>query len=529
MPFALHNISFRHPDGSWLFTDLNLRLQQQKYGLTGQNGSGKSTLLRIIAGELQPLHGTVSLEGRLVRYHQRDVAFRDQNLRDALGITQRLQAYNRIMAGCGSPEDLVCLDDQWDLRDRIIYTKQSCGLDHLSLDTPCKQLSGGEMAKVKLARIALQTPDLILFDEPTNHLDTEARQAFYDFVSASSAGMLIVSHDRELLRRVDGILELEKGGLKLYGGNYDHYAEQKAAEEAVARARFETAGKELKKKQQMARKAKERQEKRTTRANKQAPDKGLGKMEINTLKGIAETSSRKLGEVHQRKVNAAQSDFESAKAGLAPWQHIHIDLSSSAVPAGKTLLRLADLQFAYPDADPLWENPLNLELRGNARLALHGPNGAGKSTLFRLLLGELQPTSGTLYLGTDRLGVIDQHLSILHDDLTVLENIAQFADGRLAEHELRTRLHRFQFDKDGLDRPAHTLSGGERLRLGLACLLATDNAPQLLLLDEPTNNLDFESLRQLVSALSGFGGALLVISHDADFLREIGVTERLNF
>lgn len=527
MPIHIHNLHLEFPDGTRLFSGLNLQLQAQKYGLVGPNGIGKSSLLQLLMGEIPPTAGSISSEGRVLRYAQHRQEFTGQTVAQALGIAQKLAALAAITAGEGSPEDLLVLDDDWELEQRTADALVAQGLADIALDRNCDGLSGGELARLKQARLLLQRPDFLLLDEPTNHRDHEARKAFYHWVRTSPVGMLIVSHDRELLRQVDTILELSAHGLRSYGGSYDAYAEQKAAENATRQEQYRTAGKELKKKIQQQKKANEKQQKREVRGKQAGIRKNLPKEVINKLKGAAEATTSGLKAVHESRVLDAKAQFERKKAALPAWQRIRIDLSGTRVAAGKTVIALEGLNFAWQEGQPLWPEPLNFELRGPARIALTGRNGSGKTTLLQLIRGLQTPTAGQARVGVRQIGLLDQHLSMLDYDRTVWENMETYARGGLETHELRTRLHRFLFPAEALDRKAAALSGGERLRLALACLLATDNAPQLLLLDEPTNNLDFESLAQLTGALQAYEGALLVISHDQDFLQEIGITGKL--
>jgi ATPase subunit of ABC transporter with duplicated ATPase domains len=186
-----------------------------------------------------------------------------------------------------------------------------------------------------------------------------------------------------------------------------------------------------------------------------------------------------------------------------------------------------EINYAPDERLMLWPRGLSFILRGNERIHIAEKNGSGKSTLLKLIAGQLSPTSGVLKIGAGKVMLLDQEVSLLQDSDSVYENIRRHADGGIPEHELRIRLARFIFFKDDVFTPAGVLSGGERMRLGLACALAAEQAPELLLLDEPTNNLDIGSITEVTAMLNAYHGALIVVSHDADFIEEIGITREL--
>ena len=159
---------------------------------------------------------------------------------------------------------------------------------------------------------------------------------------------------------------------------------------------------------------------------------------------------------------------------------------------------------------------------------MRGGNGTGKTTLLKLITGELEPAAGKLYVGTGKISLLDQHVSIINNELSLLENLTFRTGGKIAEHDLRIRLGRFFFYKDDVFKKGAVLSGGEKIRAGLACMLAAGEEPELIMMDEPTNNLDLESIEEVVSALNNYKGALIVISHDVDFINDLGIEKEID-
>jgi ATPase subunit of ABC transporter with duplicated ATPase domains len=399
------------------------------------------------------------------------------------------------------------------------------GLSHIDLDRTLSSLSGGELSRLALASAWLRNPDFILLDEPTNHLDADSRTRLRDMVRATRAGVLIASHDRDLLREMDAILELSPRGLHRYGGNFDAYRVQKEQEQEAARGALEAARVRLKQQERKARQARERQEKRAASGAKHGRKQNMPKDVINKLKGEAEATLHKGKALHAKRVEASRDQVDELRGRVDKNRRIAIDLEGATAHRDKLILHLQDLNYAWPGQDPLWNEPLNRQLRGNAKIWLRGANGSGKSTLIQIIRGQLQPSSGQVRVGTQQVLLLDQKLELLDPDQSLLDNLRRFAPDAMPEHELRTRLARFLFRDDKVFQKAGDLSGGERMRLALACLLVMDQLPELLILDEPSNNLDLRSTGELATVLATFSGALLLVTHDPDLAHEIGVDE----
>jgi ATPase subunit of ABC transporter with duplicated ATPase domains len=519
------DLFFAWPDGDVLFDGLSFVAGPVRSGLVGRNGAGKSTLLRLIAGRLTPQRGAIRVSGEL-GYLPQDLTL-DTTLRvdQALGIDAVRRAITAIESGDASEENFAVIGDEWDVDERAEALLGKLGLGAIGLDRSVGELSGGEtillglateraealLGKLGLAAELLRRPDVLLLDEPTNNLDLRARRHLYDAVDHFRGALLIVSHDRELLDRVDQIGDLRKGDITWYGGNLTAYEEAVAIEQEAAERMMRSAEADVRKEKRDLVEARMKMDQRRARGQRAFEQGGIPKIVAGGLKRSAQVSAGKHLGMQSERLESAQEALSEAESLVHDDDTIRVDLPKTAVPAGRIVLRLED-HVLRTGAH------VELEIRGPERIALTGPNGAGKTTLLESVTG------GELPAVPFRL--LPQRLDLLRDDLSIVDNLALLAPST-ENQERRSRLARFLFRGRAADQLVSTLSGGERFRATLAALLLAEPPPQLLMLDEPTNNLDLASVAQLKDALASYSGALLIASHDLPFLRDIGITRWL--
>lgn len=520
---VVKQVSYTHPDKETLFRDISFTVTGgEKVALIGNNGCGKSTLLKIMAGLLQPASGEIIRDEELYYIPQHAGQFEDLTVAEALGVSDKVAALHAILRGEVGECHFAILDDDWQVEERCRAALDVWGLREVELNTSMDLLSGGEKTRCLLAGMDIHVPSVILLDEPTNHLDDRGRQKLYDFVRHTNATVIAVSHDRTLLNLIPVTIELDRGGINLYGGNYDFYKVQKEAKIQALRDQVEEKQKALRLAKRVARETAERQQKRAVRGEKQGARGGGPRIIMGALKEKAEKSGSKMKDVHAEKINSISTSLSSARAALPGMDRMKMDFTPSVLHEGKLLIWARDMNFGYGE-EMLWRHPLSFRVNSGERVGLRGGNGSGKTTLLRILLGQLLPSSGECFRADVKYVYLDQECTMLQPHLSVYEQLERFNGNNLPEHELKIRLNRFLFSPDSWNKSCRFLSGGERIRLVFCCLMISDNTPDLFVLDEPTNNLDIQNIEIMTSAIKAYRGTLLVVSHDRRFMEEIGV------
>ncbi len=569
---TLDHISYAHPSQPPLFADLSAVFSAPLTGLIGDNGCGKTTLMRLILGDLTPESGSVTAPNRMAHLPQDLGLDREQTLAELCGISEILRALQAVESGEYSPELYEVIGDNWDVEERTLATLATYGFTPATLvdrDNPeairalftrdMRSFSGGEAVIAALASLMVSDPEFILLDEPTNNLDSSAKGQLFTALEALPCPALIISHDRDLLERVNVIAELHadrKGlaHLRIFEGNYSTYRQALDTEQQAAQRRVTEAKNEVRSAHREWVQAQEIISKNMSRVWKDdQPD---------TILALAKDASRqaaaKLRVLRVGKQEQAQEAYQNAQDQVRIQEKIYAELSQQPLPAGRKVLELSridsaqvsretftvqqptkidSLHFSPVEADgesqhgtPA-ERPEHLILSGPEHLRITGANGSGKTTLLNAIahagdadyLSPVQPAYRVDYCIEG--AYIPQRIA-LDPELTLLQSV-QRANPGVSEQHLRDQLARLLFRRESVHHKTGELSGGERFRAAVAQVLLADPVPHLLMLDEPTNNLDISSVDWLLQALEAYTGALIVVSHDEDFCRRIRIDRTL--
>jgi len=460
--------------GPQLLDDATLQIERgERICLVGRNGEGKSTLLKIVSGFIEPDAGEIIRQpGLKVRRLRQNVPT------DLTGTVEEL-----VFQGLEDPHD------DWNSHQAVDKAVSLVGLEN---DLRYEELSGGQKRRALLARALVCEPDILVLDEPTNHLDIESIQWLENFLGRYKGTLLFVTHDRTFLRRLaTRIVEIDRGRLHNWACDYDTYLTRKQAlldGEAEQWAQF---------------------------------DKKLAQEEIWIRKGIKARRTRNEGRVRELEKMRSSRSQRRERAGSVNMQLTEAGLS------GRKVITAKNISYDY-DGVPILGNFSSGIVRGD-KIGIIGPNGCGKTTLIKLLLGELQPKSGTVDHGTKlEVAYFDQHRAALDETKSVAENVCpeEFITIGNAKKHVLGYLQDFLFTPDRARQKVGVLSGGERNRLLLAKLFT--KASNVLVLDEPTNDLDAETLELLEELLANYEGTLLLVSHDRSFLNNV-VTSTLVF
>jgi ATPase subunit of ABC transporter with duplicated ATPase domains len=518
-----------------LFDSLDLTVAPgDVVGVVGANGAGKTTLLRILAGDLDPLDGTVSTApndafvGWLPQEHER---FKGESVLEYVGrrtgATAATDAMERAAAAFGDgDESLAAADayahalDHWlasgapDLDERLPTVMAELGLD-VGPAALMTSLSGGQAARAALAALLLSRFDLVMLDEPTNDLDLAGLERLESFVRGLSAGVVLVSHDREFLSRVaTRIVELDlaQNQVAVYDGGYDAYLEERAIARRHAREAYDEYADKKQDLVSRARTQREWSSQGVRNAIKKAPDNDKIRR-----KASVESSEKQAQKVRQMESRIAR--LEEVEEPRKEWA---LQFTIGSAPRSSSVV--ATLDAATARLGDFTLGPASLQVSARDRIGVTGPNGAGKTTLLRLLLGQLAPDTGRASLGASvAVGEIDQARTGLAEDRP-LGDAFEAVMPQMPPADVRTLLAKFGLKADQVSSLVGRLSPGERTRAAMALLQA--RGVNLLVLDEPTNHLDLPAIEQLEEALESYDGALLLVSHDRRLLDNVRLDQR---
>ena len=472
----LRNIHLENGDNR-LFDGIDLTIEPgERLCLVGRNGTGKSTLMKLLCRDIQPD------DGEMIHQPELNIARLQQDVPHDL----EARIFDIVAEGLGT----VAIEDEWQIQWKVDTVLSRLQLDP---DTPFESLSGGWKRRALLARALVGEPDLLLLDEPTNHLDIPAIEWLENFLMGFKSTLLFVSHDRAFVQKLaTRIIELDRGKLTSWPGNFQKYQENKQAAldaEAQHAALF---------------------------------DKRMAEEEVWIRQGVKARRTRNEGRV--RRLEAMREEFKQRR-NLQGKVTAQIGQAESS---GKVVIEAQHLDYGW-DGNLLIQDFNTTVLRGD-KIGIIGPNGVGKTTLIKLLLGQLQPTAGTVDLGTRlQIAYFDQHRSQFDGEKNLRDNIASgsdFVEVNGQRRHIISYLQDFLFTPLQIQKPVKVLSGGERNRLLLARLFSQPS--NLLVLDEPTNDLDAETLELLEELLIDYQGTLLLISHDRSFLNSV-VTRSIVF
>ena len=501
----------KHYGRQLLLVDASFQLNPgEKVGLVGPNGSGKTTVFRMLAGEEEPDGGDVSVpKSTALGYFKQDAGEMSgrsvleeaiagsgklgdlhhelAELEHALADPERADEMEAILARFGEVQGDYQHLGGYEIEARAREVLHGLGFDDERVDGDVGALSGGWKMRVAMAKVLIGKPDVLLLDEPTNHLDIESILWLEEFLHASEAAVLMTCHDRDFMNRVvSRIVEIDRGELVSYTGDYEFYDRERAVRAAQHAAQYTRQQAMLKKEERFI----ERFEKHAAKA--------------------AQVQSR------VKKLDKIEKLEPPKERVLVPFEFREPPRSGNDVAKIAGVSKRFGSRVVYDGFD--------FEIQRGERWCVLGVNGAGKSTLLKMVAGELQPDSGEVRLGASlKLGYFSQNaLDLLDPELTIWEQI-DHAFPAASTPSKRSLLGAFDFPGDDIDKHIRVLSGGERSRLILAQMLF--DPPNFLVLDEPTNHLDLATKEMLVKTLAGFSGTMLFVSHDRTFLR--GLSNRV--
>lgn len=514
-----HNISYQFDSGEVLFKDLSCNLTARRVGLIGRNGAGKSVLASVLMKQLKPSEGVVTLNATVQFFAQlsSESMSRELTLAQFLQIDDILYALKQVESGRCESRWFDIIGERWQLPQALSQQLAQLGLPE-DFTMPCRLLSGGQLSCLQLWSLFQSEAELLVLDEPSNHLDSQAKQWLIEQLAVFKGHILLISHDRVLLREMAHIWALSDVGLRQYGGGYAYYLEQQQQEQLAVERQLQHVQRERKYLEAQVQRNSEKAEQRASKGLKIRKQGGQPKILLNGMRSRATASaSNRLKNEHgrreflQQKTQSLQDRHEQMKR-----QNLHF------MPAH---IRKGALAYAVDCVLPYGSTQaISFAMTGSSKVHVQGRNGCGKSTLLKVLMGEEKAKCGHVKVNVP-VFYLDQHFALLDDEVSMLENVMRFCTG-VIEADARTLLAGIGFRRDRVYHCVKQLSGGEKMKLAMLIVTHQPNSP-LLLLDEPDNHLDVASKWMLASALTHFEGAFMLVSHDEEFVGECNLSEVL--
>lgn len=523
---SLNQLGFQFANGATLFEALNLNFDGQPTAIVGRNGVGKSVLARLIAGHLQPTSGSVARSASAHYVAQTFVTTSGQTVAEATGTATVFSALERLKLGCAITDDFDLIGERWDLAERLRQMLDEAGLTDITATALTENLSGGQQARIALIGALLSQAQILVLDEPSNHLDSAGRQWLKNALERWRGGLIIVSHDRQLLEQMQRIVELSPTGASVFSGRFSEFAEQRRIHRQAAQAQLDQARTERQRERTRLQREHDTIQRHAAGSRRNAQTANVSGFERAAMKAAARDIMGHVKVGHQARKSDLDERVSEAYANVQPDDGVLINLPGSVVPSNRRVCTLIDACLPWLSADAP-SSRLDLAIQGPMRIAVSGPNGCGKSTLLKLLAGEWAPVSGECITHVP-FAFLDQQLKLLNNDTSIVDQL-QAQQTPLSEGTLRSYLAQLQLDAQRVTRPCAALSGGERLKAALALALWRQTPAQLLLLDEPTNHLDLASVEAFENALQTFPGAIVVVSHDQAFLHALNPSHCLTW
>ncbi|WOC27892.1 ATP-binding cassette domain-containing protein [Pseudoalteromonas sp. N1230-9] len=516
------NLCYQHGNGDVVFNDLSFSLTAKVAALVGKNGCGKSILASILAKQKEPSSGTVVCHSTLGFYKQmNDVnQAENQTIAEAIGLEPVFNALDAINQGQVTEQNFTLLEGNWDLLDRFNAELLRLGVKSKTPNTFSKHLSGGQLSQLKLwAQLNCLKLGILILDEPSNHLDAKGKSWLINQIHNFKGQLLLISHDQELLEQAHEIWELTTLGLTQYGTCFSEYQTQKQQQVYALENKLNHVVKQQTKLKAAEQLQKQKAQKRANQGAKLRKSGSQPKKLMDTKKDKAsanlssqiKNTAKREGELTRNK-HELSSQLEQTKA-----QQFY--LAQSVEIKHHKVLSLKDVLLAHGT-----QKPINLQVFSDDKIHLAGANGTGKSTLLKTLTYDIPVKAGQLHCN-QALYYLDQHFTLINDELTLLENIMLYCKN-LDESTARTLLASIGFRKDAVFKHAVFLSGGEKMKLAM-CIVSNIESTAFLLLDEPDNHLDLESKQLLAQSLKGFKGGFILVSHDKYFVESIGYSRQI--